>query len=191
MHSHSHSEYSTSPHRWTCLSTFWPANRLDKCQSQTFTSSQRWPGLAYRLNFYVSVSKKSNCVGVGSLPLDWDSCHVQWPCCLVLLVWALWVRHFFIPCKFTLSDHLFSNYVSVPASRKLSALVMWTYSWVGNQGQCLMLETFSYPLKDEGRVNYYPPELIGFCGGWFRLLCVMVYETHTKTYLPPVKDSST
>lgn len=91
---------------------------------------------------------------------------------------------FFIHCKFTLSDHLFSNYVPVPASRKLSALVMWTRSWVCNQGQCLMLGTFSYPLKDEGRVNYYPAELIGFCRGWFRLLhaCDGIAPPHTKTH---------
>lgn len=99
---------------------------------------------------------------VESLPLYWDSCHVQWPRCLVPFVWDPGVRHFFIHRKFTLSDHLFSNYFAVPASRKLSALVMWTRSWVCNQGQCLMLGTFSYPLKDEGRVNYYPAELIGF-----------------------------
>lgn len=43
-----------------------------------------------------------------------------------------------------------------------------------------MLETFSYPLKDEDRVNYYPPDLIGFCGGWFRLCVTVLYMRHTQ-----------
>lgn len=117
----------------------------------------------------------------------WDSCHVQWPCRSVPLVSALQVGRFLLRRKFTLSDHLFSNYVPVPASRKLSALVMWTHSWVCNQGQCLMLRTFSYPLKDEGWVNYYLAELIGFFRGWFRLWWRRG-STHGETFLSSLSE---
>lgn len=114
------------------------------------------------------VSQKSVWTLLRNLSLYWNSWQLQWPCHLLPVIWALRFPHSLIHCKCISSDHLFSNYFPVPASRKLSALVMWAPFWVCNQGRYLKLRTFSYPLKKEGRVNYYPAELIGFCRGWFR-----------------------
>lgn len=50
-----------------------------------------------------------------------------------------------------------------------------------------MFGTLPYPLKDEGRVSYYPTDLIGFCGGGEVVVLTCFYavtkQSHTQSHV--------